>query len=286
MPGPWRIVYPGVDVTFTDESGIYLRKPPEVAEYDIASDDMDNARADGSQVGQDFHGGRTIGLSFGISGRTETEMSDRSERLAGYWDAVSIRTKPGALAELISERGRSAFGRPRKIAPSEVYPEARMMTIEAQFRQVDKLWYGAEESLSVPLALTQSGGFVFPLKFPMVTRGSTTAANTFVVGGEQPTWPVVTIRGPILNPTVEVAGQFRFTAASSLRYDEWLTIDTRPGRRSVSRNGSRIGSLTRTSSLLTAAALPPGSHTLTFSGTSTSGSPSAQIEWRAAYSTP
>jgi len=286
MPGPWRLVYPGQDVTFTDESGIYLRKPPEVADYDISTDDADNSRADASQAGQDFHGGRTIGLTFGVLGRTEAEMRSRASKLAMLWDAAAVRTRPGELAELISDGGRSAFGRPRKIAPSDVFPEANMQTVEAQFRQFDKLWYGPEDSLEVSLALTQSGGFVFPLKFPMVTRGSTTAQNTFVVDGDQPTWPVITIRGPILDPTVEVAGLFRFTAASSLRADEWITIDTRPGRRAVTRNGDRIGSLTRTSSLLTAAALPPGPHTLTLTGSSASGVPTAQIAWRAAYSTP
>ncbi|UWD83662.1 phage tail family protein [Curtobacterium flaccumfaciens] len=286
MPGPWRLIYPGQDVIFTDESGIYLRKHPEVADYDIAIDDADNVRGDGSQVGQDFHGGRTIGLTFGVLGRTEAELRKRASILAGLWDAASVRSRPGELAELVSDAGRSAFGRPRKIAPSDVFPEANMQTVEAQFRQVDKLWYGPEDSLEVPLALTQGGGLVSPLKSPLVARGSTSAANVFVVEGEQPTWPVITIRGPISNATVEVAGLFRFTAASSLRYDEWLTIDTRPGQRSVTRNGSRIGSLTRSSSLLPSAALPPGSHTLTLSGSSASGTPSAQIIWRAAYSTP
>lgn len=286
MPAPWRLVYPGQDVTFTDSSGIYLRNAPEVADYDIATDDSDIVRGDGSLVGQDFHGGRTIGLTFGILGRSESELRARASKLATLWDAASVRSQPGELTELISDGGRSAFGRPRRIAPSDVFPEANMQTVEAQFRQVDKLWYGPESSLEVPLALTQSGGLVAPLKSPLVARGSTTAENTFTVDGEQPTWPVITIRGPIVNPTVEVAGCFRFTAASSLQYDEWLTIDTRPGRRSVTRNGRRTSSLTRTSTLLSAASLPSGAHTFTLSGSSASGTPSARIVWRAAYSTP
>lgn len=286
MPGPWRLVYSGVDVTFSNASGIFLRAAPDVADYDIAVDDSDNARTDGSQFGQDFHGGRTIGLTFGVVGATENEVAERAGRLGAYWDAPVLRETPGAIAELISERGRSAFGRPRKIAPSDVSPEARMMTIEATFRQADKLWYGARKSLSVQLGLTQSGGFVFPLKLPLVTRGYTTAANTFTVEGENATWPVITIRGPILNPVVEVAGRFKFAAATSLLFDESLTIDTRPGRQTVLRNGRRIASLTRTSSLLDDASLPPGSYTFTLSGSSSTGAPNAQISWRSAYSTP
>jgi len=347
MPGPWRLVYPGVDVTFTNESGIYLRTPPEVADYDIAVDDTDNARTDGTQFGQDFHGGRTIALSFGIAGKTEADVAEKAGQLGAFWDGAVLRETPGALAELISERGRSAFGRPRKIAPSEVHPEAKMMTFEASFRQADKLWYGARKSLQVQLGLSQSGGFIFRqysagdnsgvvesspdsglfsvgslaessqgsgmfvpgsltetvpgsglyaagggqllsegLKFPLVTHGYTTAANTFTVEGESATWPVVTIRGPILNPVVEVAGRFKFAASTSLKFDETLTIDTRPGRQTVLRNGRILAALTRSSSLLPEASLPPGSYTLTLSGSSTTGAPSAQISWRSAYSTP
>jgi len=347
MPGPWRLVYPGVDVTFTNESGIYLRTPPEVADYDIAVDDTDNARTDGTQFGQDFHGGRTIGLSFGIVGATEQKLADRAGLLGAYWDAAGIRGVPGALAELISERGRSAFGRPRKIAPSEVHPEAKMMTFEASFRQADKLWYGPEDYIQVPLAISQSGGLVSRqyaigenygvvetspasglfatgqlveasagsglyspgalapvsgggglftvnggqllfdgLKEPLVARGYTTAANTFTVGGESATWPVVTIQGPILNPSVEVPGRFRFTSAASLKYDETLTIDTRPGRQTVLRNGNEIAALTRTSTLLPDASLPPGKYTLILSGSSSTGAPTARATWRSAYSTP
>ncbi|MBT2502974.1 phage tail family protein [Curtobacterium sp. ISL-83] len=286
MPGVWKLQYPGTDAAFSDASGVYLRAAPDVADYDIATDDTDSARADGSQVGQDFHGGRTIGLTFGVSGSTEDEMWDRYGALSEWWSADSIRNVPGALAELISDRGRSAFGRPRKIAPSAVNPEARMMTVEATFRQVDKIWWGAPDTLQVPFAMTQSGGLVSPLKSPLVARGYTSAQNTFTVDGDAATWPVITIRGPVLNPTVAVAGAFTFTAATSLKYDEWLTIDTRPGRQTVLRNGSQIASLTRTSSLLAAASIAPGSHTFTLSGSSSTGAPTAQISWRSAYTAP
>lgn len=124
------------------------------------------------------------------------------------------------------------------------------------------------------------------LKEPLVARGYTTSANTFHVDGDMPTWPVVTVQGPIVNPTVEVTGRFRFTANTSLRYDETLVIDTRPGRRSVLRNGSQIAALTRTSTMLSDSALPPGNYTLILSGSSSSGAPTARVDWRAAYSTP
>lgn len=125
-----------------------------------------------------------------------------------------------------------------------------------------------------------------PLRSPLVARGYTTRANTFVVGGELDAWPVITIHGQILNPGVRVDGLFSFTYPGSLRYDETLVIDTRPGRRTVLRNGTQIAALSRSSSLLEAAALAPGSHTLTLTGSSSSGSPDAVVSWRSVYPTP
>ena len=286
MPGPWSLRYPGVDVTFSDASGVFLREAPDIADYDIETDDFANIRADDSQFGHDFHGGRTIGLVFGITGSSEAEMWDRFEGLASVWNAAAVRSTPGAVTELVSDRGRSAFGRPRRIAPSDVYPEAGMLSVQATFRQAGKLWYGEPDTLQVPLGLSQGGGLVAPLKEPLVARGTTTRQNTFVVGGREPTPIVATIRGAVLSPVIEVAGCFRYASAASLAFDDWLTIDTRPGRQSVSRNGTKIASLTRTSSLLTDGFLPPGSHTLTLSGSSASGSPTASIDWRSAHLAP
>lgn len=347
MPGSWSLRYPGVDVTFAEGSGVTLREFPGESSPTITDEDYLNVRVDGSSMGVDTIGGRTIPLSFAIDGPTEAIVRGRWAQLRSWWRADAVRSTPGAVAELVSDQGRSAFGRPRRIEPTLAWYHDPVMTVEADFAAVDDLWYGAEDSLQVPFALSQSGGFVFReyadgdgptlvedpagsglfstaglvespagsglyapdvlvespsasglyattssgvvregLRFPLVTRGYTTSANTFEVAGEEATWPVITIQGPVLNPTVEVAGKFRFSAATSLKYDESLTIDTRPGRQTVLRNGSRIASLTRTSSLLSDAALPPGSYTFTLSGSSSTGAPTAQITWRSAYSTP
>lgn len=347
MPNAWGIRYGDVDEMFTDGSGIYMRSVPDLPDYDITDEDEDLARADGAGFGEDFHGGRTIGIEFGITGRTEAEMWDRFGRLSQLWDAAAVRAKPGAYAELVTERGRSAFGRPRKIAPENVSPEARMMTVQTTFRQKDPNYYGPEESVTVPLAQTQGGGFVFGqhgadtgtalvedppgsglyspgslvetppgsglyspgdlvesppgsglylpdaaqpvsdgLRFPLVARGYSTRLNTFNVVGDKPAAFVAEIRGAVLNPRIEVPGLFTYAAPTSLAYDEWITIDTRPGQMSVLRNGSKIASLTLTSSLLTDGLLTPGQHALILSGSSSTGNPEASITWRPVYPSP
>jgi hypothetical protein len=288
MSESWSLRYPGVDVEFTNDSGVFLRSYPDIGDPDREVDDKSNARADGLQFGSDFIGGRTVGLSFGVEGSTPDEARGAYERLATIWRADAVRNTPGALAELVSDSGRSAFGRPRRLAPSAFHlmNTPPQIDIEADFAQADDLWYGQEDVVTVPLVLSQGGGLVAPLKSPLVARGYTTRANSFVVLGTKPTWPVITIRGAILNPGVEVAGVCRFAASTSLAYDEWITIDTRPGRRSVLRNGQKIAALSRTSDPLTRAALTPGAHSITLSGSSATGTPTASISWRAAYPTP
>lgn len=288
MPGFWGLRYADVDVEFTDESGIYLHEHPDIGSPDITAQDSDLPGTDGTAVGQDTHGAVTIGLSFGVDGPDPDTVRARRAMLGRWWNAARVRTTAGALVELVSDTGRSAFGRPRELANAAVRltDSPPRIDVEANFRQTDPLWYGPEQSITVPLALAQGGGLKSPLKSPLVARGYTTRANTFTVGGEEPTWGVYVVRGPILNPVVEVAGVLRFAAAVSLAYDEWLTIDTRPGQRSVLRNGQRIAALSRTSTSLAAAALPPGGHTITLSGSSSTGNPSATLMWRDAHPTP
>lgn len=259
---------------------------PDFGDPERENQDSSLPGVDGSFFGIDTTAGQTLAFGLTAVGEDDAESDALYAAFRRTWRAASIRATPGATATLTAPSGRSTFGRPRRITPTVFPTDAGVVGITADFATSSDLWYGDEDSLQVPFAITQAGGFVFPLVFPLVSRGYTTAANTFTVLGEEPTWPVVTIRGPVLNPTVSVAGQFTFTAQTSLAFDEWLTIDTRPGQQTVLRNGSRLAALSRTSTLLPDASLPPGQHTFTLSGSSSSGVPSAQIVWRAAYSTP
>lgn len=349
MSTDWKIdCGPDGVILFGSQSSRYpFDKAPEISDADRENQDSSLPGVDGNFFGDDTTAGQTIAFGLNALGETDAEAEALYAAFRKAWRADSIRRTPGATATLTAPSGRSTFGRPRRITPAYMPIGSGAVGVTADFATQDDRWYGPEARLSVPLRLSQAGGFVFReydvgtgltlvesspgsglylpdgltetppgsglyspdglvetppdsgmyattskpvtaegLKFPLVARGYTTAANTFTVAGNIDTWPVVTIRGPILNPTVEVAGCFRFSAAASLLYDETLRIDTRPGRQTVLRNGSKLASLTRTSTLLPAASLPPGSHTLTLSGSSSTGSPTAQIAWRPAYTTP
>ncbi|TDW69180.1 hypothetical protein EDF51_106164 [Curtobacterium sp. PhB25] len=259
---------------------------PELGDPDRETQDSSLPGVDGTFFGIDTTAGQTIAFGLTAVGETDEEARQLYAALRRVWRADSIRSTPGAMAKLTHPSGRSTFGRPRRFTPA-FYPDAAgAVGATLDFATSDDLWYDEPDYIRVPLAVSQSGGLVEPLVEPLVAYGSTTAANTFTVKGEVPTWPVITIEGPIVNPTVEVTGRFRFTAATSLRYDETLVIDTRPGRQSVLRNGTQIAALTRSSTLLTDASLPPGNYTLLLSGSSSSGAPTARADWLAAYPTP
>ncbi|WIE54232.1 hypothetical protein [Curtobacterium sp. MCBD17_003] len=289
MTGYWGLRYSGTDVQFTDDSGIYLREYPTIGDYDITNDDTGIPRDDGTQFGEDFHGGRTVGLTFGLSGSTLADLAQRQADIVRYWGGDSIRRSPGAMAELVSEGGRSAFGRPRKIAPSDASPEALLMTYEADFVTADKLWYGDEHSSQVSLVPGDSGGFAFPLEFPLTTSDRADATVSFTVAGDVATWPIVELYGPVTTGLgFEVLGQFAFAFDLQLVDDSApVVIDTRPWVRSITQAGASVaGHVRSTSSRLMDASLPPGIYTLVMRGASALGNPRAVIRWRDAHTGP
>ncbi len=259
---------------------------PEIGDADRETQDSSLPGVDGTFFGVDTTAGQTVAFGLTAVGETDDEAKQLYAALKRVWRADSIRATPGAMAKLTHPSGRSTFGRPRRFTPAFFPDAAGAVGATLDFATGDDLWYDGPDYIRVPLAVSQEGGLVEPLVEPLVAYGSTTAANTFTVKGEMPTWPVITIEGPIVNPTVEVTGRFRFTANTSLRYDETLVIDTRPGRQSVLRNGTQIAALTRSSTLLPDASLPPGNYTLLLSGSSSSGAPTARADWLAAYPTP
>jgi len=288
LNGDWTINCgpDGVIPFGSQRSGYPFAIAPEIGDTERATQDGTLPGVDGATFGVDTFAGQTVAFGLTAIGETDDDARALYDEFRKTWRADTIRSTPGELAMLTAPSGRSTFGRTRRITPTFFPSNAGAVGITADFATADDLWYGDEEFLEVPLALSQSGGFVFPARFPLVARGYTTASNTFVVHGSRPTWGVIDVFGPILNPTVDVPGAFRFSSPVSLAYDEWLTIDTRPGRRFVTKNGVQSAPLTRKSTLLPASALPVGSHTMTLSGSAATGVPRARISWRPANTTP
>lgn len=290
MPGAWTLRLPSGDTPFTDESGVFFRAFPEISATDIRSDDRAYPYGDGAIMGVDYFGGTTLGMSFGIEGVTESEARARYNALRLLWRGDEVRSTVGAVAELRSDRGRAALGRPRRMAPSSwrLNHTPPGLDVEADFSAVDDLWYGDEQSMSATIGYRAVGGFTFPLVFPMTTAPTSDRSQLFTVDGDAATWGVYEIHGPITSPLLEIPRLARYSFTGlRLAYDQWLTIDTRPWAREVYRNdGAPLGgALDASSTLLASAPIPPGQHEFLLRGTTT-GAPRAVVRWRDAFTTP
>lgn len=288
MPDSWRLSYRGTNLSFGAlSSGYVFPTAPELGAPELTTDDTGRPRGDGVTFGADFRGGRTITFAIDVDGADEAEARELLGPLARAWRADTIRSTPGATAQLTAHTGRSTFGRPRRfLADLEGLPSG-LVTVTADFAAADDLWYGAEQRTSVSLVPVPTGGLISPLASPLSTTRTSDRSTVLDVGGELATWPVFEVAGPITNPVVEVVGRLRMTFRLSLAYDETLVIDTRPWARSILRNGASVaGALTPSSTRLSRAALPPGRHETVLRGASSTGSASLVTRWRPAFHTP
>lgn len=288
MPNDWRLAYPGEDLAFGSiASRLVFTSAPDLGPADIRHDDAERPRADGVVFGEDFFGGRTITFDVAVAGDDEADARGLLARMARAWRADVVRKSSGAVATLTADSGRAAFGRPRRFASTDELLPQGMSQVIADFACTDSLWYGTEGRVSVALQPAPGGGLLAPLASPLATTTSSDRSTVLTVAGDVPTWPVFEIQGPITNPVVEVVGLSRMEFRTTLAQDETLVVDTRPWGRSILRDGASLaGSLTRTSTRLSQAAIPPGSHELVLRGVSDAGTARVNVLWRDAYLTP
>lgn len=294
LDGEWQLSYANTALSFgTAAHAVFNITAPDLGDYDIRASDTESPRGDGINFGSDFFGSRTIAFDLGV--RPNSARSTRTEvsLFAAAWRADAIRSDPGAVAQLASQYRnleRVVFGRPRRVSPilAEATRNAQA-NIVADFVCADNLWYdAAETSQSVALVpATGTGGFVFPLVFPLAMVGTTDRSTGITVGGEVPTWPIVEIRGPITDPVAHIIGGPRFTFRGTLAQDDVLVIDTRPWARTVLLNGlNAAGRVTRNSTRLASASVAPGGYEVSFFGTSVTATASLTLRWRNAWTTP
>lgn len=286
--GEWRIVYPGVDYVFgTGAHPVFNQTTPEIGTPDLRTDDTDRPRADGVAFGVDYFGGQTVSFHLGVRAPSDAEARAEASLLRSVWRANAVRSVPGAVAELHAEyagRTRVLYGRPRRFSPD--YSDSsvnHLVDVLADFGCVDDLFYGdTDESISFGIVPPSGGGLLAPLASPLATTLSSDRSQGIQVDTELPAWPVVTIEGPVTNPSVSI-GDVVFDVRSTLAADDVLVIDTRPWKRSALRNGASIAGAVR-GTRLSKAAIPAGSHEVGFRGTDPTGTASVQITWRPTYS--
>ncbi|WP_030372347.1 hypothetical protein [Streptomyces rimosus] len=305
--GEWNLsygpngVHPGCNFTFgTFRTGYYLLDPYEITYSDGDPGDVPLPREDGIRFGQDTRGHATITFEIGVDtvdkapnqlGRHGANLDAVSAMLQA-WDAEAVRQRfatPAVLRTVQGGRARLFYGRPRKPAPAGSRLTRQGYTpVVATFVCQDNIAYDdVEQRVRVDLVPPPHRGLVGPLTTPLTMTGQSSARpiSDVDVGGTKPTWPVITIYGPISQPVCEVVGRWKASLNLTLAAGERVVIDPRPWARTVLRNGNAnaAGWLYRGSPRLADMRLPVGRQDLVLRGIDATGSAYMTVAWRNAY---
>ncbi|MEU0857421.1 hypothetical protein ABZ352_18555 [Streptomyces griseofuscus] len=304
--GEWNLsyssngVHPGANFTFgTFRTGYYLLEPVEIAYADPDTGDVPMPREDGVRFGQDFHAQATITFEVGVdtvddapagAGRHGANLGAVSAMVQA-WDAEALRQRfatPALLRTTQGGRARCFYGRPRKCAPaSSRLTRLGYTPVVATFAcQDDTAYDDVEQHLRVDLVPPPHRGLIGPLTTPLTMTGESTSRPTsdVTVGGTKPTWPVITIYGPITQPACEVVGRWKASLDLTLGVGEKVTIDTRPWARTVLRGSASVaGLLYRGSPRLVDMRIPVGRQDFVLHGTDATGTAYMTVYWRDAY---
>lgn len=255
--------------------------------------DVELPGSDGLAMGVDTRGGRLITVE--VSTDTADAAASRAAiaALAAVWDARSTRYTPRAVLELrmlLPGGGeRAVLGRPRKFTPARLRERAdgRESWVATFQTTHDGFLAGEEESVTLSLIAAGGGGITWPVTWPVVWAPGAERQDTVVNAGDLVAWPVITIRGPVAQPALSLVGTgLTLQLDTSLAYDQVVTVDTRPGYRTVTRqDGASLAGSVRGASLADFF-LAPGSTVIHYSGTDLSGQSSATVSWRPVFSVP
>ncbi|MEU3566874.1 hypothetical protein AB0E96_00360 [Kitasatospora sp. NPDC036755] len=254
------------------------------------------AGEDGNYPGRDTYAPRTLRITAGI--RTPGNPGAALDRLAELERAADtkVRLTPGAFDVLRIRRPgqpvRRQYGRLAGVeAVSLAGAPFGWIPVHITFVALDPAWY-ADSTTGLNLGLDVSArrgqGFTAPLRAPMTTGTADPKARPgwAVNTGNRPTWPSVRITGPVVNPKVWIEGtDATLELAVVLGDGETIDIETRPGTRTVIRNGlgSAAGALTR-ASRLDAFAIGPGRSEVRWTAQDATGTSRLALTWRDASS--
>lgn len=261
---------------------------------DVRTSDIAQPSGDGIRMGQDFKGATTWSFSMFTDRESEDAAWAALAPLAGVWDSEQVRTESGEVMPLRYRLGgqtRRVYGRPRRwtISPNNASMSGRI-DVEADFTTVDHLFYDdTMQSKSIylvpPLAGDLDAGIPVPF-IPPFTSSVTTSSrdSTITIGGEVPT-PIILEFHDVEEPLVRI-GDWAAGLVDPVLPGNPVTIDARPWVRAATQangGGVRVSPrVTRISKMW----LPPGTHEVSFTGTTRSGAARVLVSWANAYRTP
>ena len=289
MPGDLVDLYYEIDGFKFGEGTNWIVQDLEVGAPEIVNTDVRLPRQDGLRFGRDYRAGQQITFEMINIAGTGTDVLDELGQLRTAWLADTVRATPGAVSILSLTRGgrtRRVYGRPRRFAVASERSRFGWVSVIADFQCVDHLFYGdAELAYTVGMAAPSVGGLVGPLVGPIDAESAGEGVHSVFIGGNVPAWPVMRIHGPIVDPSIEVVGQWSAKINVSLASDQWVTIDPTPWNRAVRhrQGGNLAGAFTSDSQRLSQMRLPPGPQQVILRGLDPTGTAKLQMWIREAY---
>lgn len=247
--------------------------------------------SDGVLMGKDTFGGFTI--TFALTTIPEFPAVDKPwhgaldtfSAFKSAWRADSLRANKGEYALLTNlDRNRCVFGRPRKCSPTLKSLRTGVAEYMATFDTNGPDFYSATEKVAViALAPAASRSVISPVTAPVGTAALAATPSDMVNEGDVDAWPVLQFHGPSPTNSVELIGdngpEWLLSLSRPLKYDDILTVDTRPWRRSATLNGSPANGLLR-GSPLEECSIPPGEFYALYRTRDQTGQAFASISWR------
>ncbi len=304
--GEWKLsygangVHPGANFTFGSlRTGYYLLDDVEIKDADVTNGDTPLPREDGIRFGQDFTTGTTLTFEVGVDtvdvGGTLLDRYaanlDAFSVMKHAWDAKALRARTATPAVLSTTQGGHArrwYGRPRKCekAPSKLTRQGYTPVVANFIAAHTGSFDDVEQTVRVDMAPPPHRGIKGPLKEPLTMVGESTARapGEIDVGGNEATWPVISITGPISQPVCELVGRWKLSLDLTLKPAEKVVIDPRPWVRTVLKGSASVaGLIKRGSPFLEDLLIPPGRRDFVLRGTDATATAFMTVAWRDAY---
>ncbi len=277
---PWTMEYGGV--LLGAPGPVVLHEPSGLLESpEVRSSDRTLLQRHGASAGTDYLGARVVQLGFTVL----DDPAALADVLSAFQPASGDKVLRFAVPGLAGGSGRLTARVRKRSAPVDVAYASGAARFDVELYAADPVLYADQATTARVLPLAPRGSVkAFPFRFPF---GVLKAGAVYIsppaditVSGNTPTWPVYTITGPALNPSVinRSTGE-RLTVQLSVPTSEVLTIDTRT--RSVMLNGaSRYGALTAESVWFP---FRPGVVQLEFDDLLGDKNRGADVRWRSAW---
>jgi hypothetical protein len=259
--------------------------------------DVPNAYDAGVAWGRDQFEGMSLVYDVLVETAGGVAAWDAAQAMVRAWRGDSVRDTPQAQQIARVKRPgaatRRAYGRSRKCTPVRSRNTGvGLVPVAATFECADDRWYAdAPTSVTLGIVPATTGGLITTpghgLTAPLTTAAASDRPGVLNNPGDLDTWPVLTFTGPVASPSVEllVGGARRWMVELDTTIPEGVTVtvDTHPWARTVLRDDGATVKRTVWSTPLRRCVVPPGQSSIVFRGTSSSGTGTVGVVYRAAY---